>query len=186
MDVERSAEADDAASTIAAAIGESARARILFSLLDGRARTATELALVGDVVALLHGGHRANMQDDAGNGRARLENHASTRAHPVLSNMAQPLEREVIQPKDRGWSIRCTNEGRLAQLRQLPASLSNSEWRSGKTSPTHDQLPGSPLKKPSGEGTGPAINADFRENLPGRVPSCGCLAERGSESSRGF
>lgn len=49
MDVERSAEADDAASTIAAAIGEPARARILFSLLDGRARTATELALVGDV-----------------------------------------------------------------------------------------------------------------------------------------
>jgi len=49
MDVERSAEADDAASTIAAAIGEPARARILFSLSDGRARTATELALVADV-----------------------------------------------------------------------------------------------------------------------------------------
>lgn len=49
MDVERSAEADDAASMIAAAIGEPARARILFCLVDGRARTATELALVGDV-----------------------------------------------------------------------------------------------------------------------------------------
>lgn len=49
MDVERSIEADDAASTIAAAIGEPARARMLFCLVDGRARTATELALVADV-----------------------------------------------------------------------------------------------------------------------------------------
>jgi DNA-binding transcriptional ArsR family regulator len=49
MDVEWSAEADDAASEIAAAIGEPARARMLFCLVDGRARTATELALVADV-----------------------------------------------------------------------------------------------------------------------------------------
>ena len=49
MDAERSTETDDAASTIAAAIGEPARARMLFCLVDGRARTATELALVADV-----------------------------------------------------------------------------------------------------------------------------------------
>jgi len=41
--------ADDAASGIAAAIGEPARARMLFSLLDGRARTSTELAVIADV-----------------------------------------------------------------------------------------------------------------------------------------
>jgi len=34
---------------IAAAIGEPARTRILYSLLDGRARTSTELAIVADV-----------------------------------------------------------------------------------------------------------------------------------------
>jgi DNA-binding transcriptional ArsR family regulator len=34
---------------IAAAIGEAARVRILYSLLDGRARTATELSVVADV-----------------------------------------------------------------------------------------------------------------------------------------
>jgi DNA-binding transcriptional ArsR family regulator len=36
-------------SRIAAAIGEAARARMLFSLMDGRARTSTELAVIGEV-----------------------------------------------------------------------------------------------------------------------------------------
>ena len=40
---------DDDASRIAAAIGEPARARILYSLMDGHARTSTELAVVADV-----------------------------------------------------------------------------------------------------------------------------------------
>jgi len=40
---------DDAVSRIASAIGEPARTRMLFSLLDGHARTSTELAVVADV-----------------------------------------------------------------------------------------------------------------------------------------
>jgi DNA-binding transcriptional ArsR family regulator len=40
---------DAAVSKIAAAIGEPARARMLYCLLDGRARTSTELAMVADV-----------------------------------------------------------------------------------------------------------------------------------------
>jgi DNA-binding transcriptional ArsR family regulator len=40
---------DAAVSRIAAAIGEPARARMLYSLMDGRARTSTELATVADV-----------------------------------------------------------------------------------------------------------------------------------------
>src|SRR5436190_23168118 len=40
---------DAAASSIAAAIGEPARARILYCLADGHARTSTELAIVADV-----------------------------------------------------------------------------------------------------------------------------------------
>lgn len=40
---------DATASSIAAAIGEPARARMLYCLIDGRARTSTELAVVGDV-----------------------------------------------------------------------------------------------------------------------------------------
>ena len=41
--------ADAAISRIAAAIGEPARARILYCLMDGHARTSTELAVVADV-----------------------------------------------------------------------------------------------------------------------------------------
>src|SRR5216683_2479491 len=41
--------ADAAVSRIAAAIGEPARARMLYCLVDGRARTSTELAVVGEV-----------------------------------------------------------------------------------------------------------------------------------------
>lgn len=41
--------ADAAASSIAAAIGEPARARMLYCLADGRARTSTELAIVAEV-----------------------------------------------------------------------------------------------------------------------------------------
>src|SRR5262245_57503655 len=40
---------DDAVSAIAAAIGEPARARMLYSLVDGHARTSTELAAVAGV-----------------------------------------------------------------------------------------------------------------------------------------
>ena len=40
---------DEAASAIAAAIGEPARARMLYCLADGRARTSTELAMVAEV-----------------------------------------------------------------------------------------------------------------------------------------
>lgn len=47
MNVEH--DADAAVSRIAAAIGEPARARILYCLMDGHARTSTELAVVADV-----------------------------------------------------------------------------------------------------------------------------------------
>jgi DNA-binding transcriptional ArsR family regulator len=42
-------EADAAVSRIASAIGEPARARMLYCLVDGRARTSTELAMVAEV-----------------------------------------------------------------------------------------------------------------------------------------
>lgn len=54
MDVkghDASRNSDGAVSRIAAAIGEPARARILYCLMDGRARTATELSAVAEVGA---------------------------------------------------------------------------------------------------------------------------------------
>jgi len=47
MNVE--SDSDAAVSRIAAAIGELARARMLYCMVDGRARTSTELAMVADV-----------------------------------------------------------------------------------------------------------------------------------------
>src|SRR6202040_2162994 len=41
--------AESAVSSIAAAIGEPARARMLYCLIDGRARTSTELAVIANV-----------------------------------------------------------------------------------------------------------------------------------------
>jgi DNA-binding transcriptional ArsR family regulator len=61
MDVEFSAE--EAVSRIAAAIGEPARARILYSLLDGHARTSTELALVAEVSPSTASVHLAHLKD---------------------------------------------------------------------------------------------------------------------------
>lgn len=54
---------EEAASRIAAAIGEPARARMLFALLDGRARTSTELALAADVSPSTASAHLARLRE---------------------------------------------------------------------------------------------------------------------------
>jgi DNA-binding transcriptional ArsR family regulator len=55
-------EPEIAVSSIAAAIGEPARARILYCLLDGRARTATELAAVADVTPSTTSAHLRRLE----------------------------------------------------------------------------------------------------------------------------
>lgn len=56
------ADADRAVSTIAAAIGEPARARMLHCLVDGRARTSIELAAVAGVGASTASSHLARLR----------------------------------------------------------------------------------------------------------------------------
>jgi DNA-binding transcriptional ArsR family regulator len=51
------------AASIAAAIGEPARARMLYSLLDGHARTSTELAIVGEVSPSTASVHLARLKE---------------------------------------------------------------------------------------------------------------------------
>jgi DNA-binding transcriptional ArsR family regulator len=51
------------AASIAAAIGEPARARMLYCLLDGHARTSTELAIVGEVCPSTASVHLARLKD---------------------------------------------------------------------------------------------------------------------------
>jgi DNA-binding transcriptional ArsR family regulator len=55
-------EHDVAVSAIAAAIGEPARARMLYSLIDGRARTATELAAAANVTASTTSAHLRRLE----------------------------------------------------------------------------------------------------------------------------
>ena len=57
---------DAAVSGIAAAIGEPARARMLYCLMDGHARTATELAILAGVLATCAGGTAARATDCIG------------------------------------------------------------------------------------------------------------------------
>ncbi|HEY7112164.1 MAG TPA: helix-turn-helix transcriptional regulator [Thermoanaerobaculia bacterium] len=56
------ADSDTPVAGIAAAIGEPARARMLYSLMDGRARTATELAAVADVTPSTASLHLARLR----------------------------------------------------------------------------------------------------------------------------
>lgn len=53
--------ADDAVSNVAACLAEPARTRMLCCLMDGHARTATELASVGDIAASTASGHLARL-----------------------------------------------------------------------------------------------------------------------------
>jgi DNA-binding transcriptional ArsR family regulator len=55
-------ESDVAVPSIAAAIGDPARARMLYCLLDGRARTATELAAIADVSASTTSAHLRRLE----------------------------------------------------------------------------------------------------------------------------
>ncbi len=53
---------DAAVARVASAIGEPARARMLYCLLDGRARTSTELAMVAGVAPPTASAHLARLK----------------------------------------------------------------------------------------------------------------------------
>jgi len=55
---------DDAVSRIAAAIGDRARSRMLYSLVDGHARTSTELAVIADVSASTASAHLSRLKTE--------------------------------------------------------------------------------------------------------------------------
>lgn len=64
MDANGQDGADNRLARIAGAIAEPARARMLCSLLDGHARTATELSVVADVSPSTASAHLARLKDD--------------------------------------------------------------------------------------------------------------------------
>jgi DNA-binding transcriptional ArsR family regulator len=55
---------DEGVYTIAAAIGDPGRSKMLFSLLDGRARTATELAIVANLRSSAATSHLARLKEE--------------------------------------------------------------------------------------------------------------------------
>ena len=55
---------EEAVARIAGAIGEPARARMLFSLMDGHARTSTELAVVADVSTSTASAHLNRLKEE--------------------------------------------------------------------------------------------------------------------------
>lgn len=83
--------ADDAVSGIAAAIGEPARTRMLYCLMDGHARTGTELAIIAEVSPSTASVHLSRLKSEnlvkvSVQGRHRYYSLAGT-------NVARALER---------------------------------------------------------------------------------------------
>src|SRR5580658_10326327 len=113
-------DADAAVSRIAAAIGEPARARMLYCLMDGHARTSTELAMVADVSP-------------------------STASVHLNRLKTEHLVKVVVQGKHRYYSLEGPNvAGALEGLSVLaggsvPGFLSNApaELRAGRTCYDH-------------------------------------------------
>jgi DNA-binding transcriptional ArsR family regulator/DNA-binding PadR family transcriptional regulator len=98
--------ADAAVSRIAIAIGEPARTRMLLALLDGHARTSTELAVLAEVTASTASVHLNRLKEDnlvkvAAQGRHRyysLQSAKVARALEGLSVLAG-RERKQFKPK---------------------------------------------------------------------------------------
>lgn len=91
MDVEN--QTDDAAAGVAAAIGEPARARMLYCLMDGHARTSTELAAVADIGASTASAHLgrlagANLVEVLVQGRHRYYRLAGDEVAQVLEGLS--------------------------------------------------------------------------------------------------
>jgi DNA-binding transcriptional ArsR family regulator len=84
---------DNAASRIASAIGEPARARILYCLMDNRARTSTELAAVANVGASTASAHldrllRARLLKVVAQGRNRYHSLAGPEVGRILEGLS--------------------------------------------------------------------------------------------------
>jgi DNA-binding transcriptional ArsR family regulator len=101
MDANRNAES--ALSAVASAIGEPARARMLCCLLDGHARTSTELAIVADVTPSTASVHLARLKE-------------------------QGLVRVLAQGKHRYYSLEENGVGAALEALMVVAGVSRREF----------------------------------------------------------
>ena len=101
--LESGSDADAAVSRIAAAIGEPARARMLYCLVDGRARTSTELAVIGEVSPSTASAHLNRLR-------------------------AERLIKVVVQGKHRYYSLGGPNVARALEALSVLASGSSTRF----------------------------------------------------------
>lgn len=87
-------DADDALSQVAGAIAEPARTKMLCALMDGHARTSTEMAVIADVSASTASAHLARLKDD---GLVRLHVQGRHRYYRLASTqVAQAMEALMV------------------------------------------------------------------------------------------
>ena len=102
-------------SSIAAAIGEPARARMLYCLLDGRARTATELAAIAEVSASTTSAHLRRLE------KQRLVTLVARGRHRYFSldgaDVAAALEALSVLAGGAGPEVMSTAPARLRTAR---------------------------------------------------------------------
>ena len=106
---------DAAVSRIAAAIGEPARARILLCLMDGRARTSTELAVVAEVSPPTASAHLKRLKFEQ---LIQVQINGKHRLYQLQGrSVASALEAlSVLAPSSRGkFVVRPTNPLRAAR-----------------------------------------------------------------------
>lgn len=95
-------EADDSVSAVAGAIAEPARTRMLYCLLDGHARTATELAMVAGVGASTASVHLARLVQQRLLAMQAQGKHRYYRvASPEVAAALEALSVVAASPRDR-------------------------------------------------------------------------------------
>lgn len=100
-----------ALSRIAGAIAEPARTRMLCSLMDGHARTSTEMAVIADVSASTASAHLARLKDD---GLLKLHTQGRHRYYSLASKqVAQALEALMVISQSASAPFVSTTPGRL-------------------------------------------------------------------------
>jgi DNA-binding transcriptional ArsR family regulator len=104
MDVEY--HTDDAASRIAAAIGEPARARMLYCLMDNHARTSTELAVVAEVSPSTASAHLNRLNTEG-------------------------LVKVLVQGKHRYYSLKSAGVARVLEGLSALAGVSGGKFEAG-------------------------------------------------------
>ncbi|MGR3966418.1 helix-turn-helix transcriptional regulator [Pseudomonas sp. 910_23] len=106
---------DTAISRVAGAIAEPARTKMLCSLMDGHARTSTELAVIADVSASTASAHLARLKED---GLIKLHTQGRHRYFSLAdAHVAQAIEALMVISRNAQTQFVSTAPGRLQLAR---------------------------------------------------------------------